>query len=292
MVVESTDTVLLTKSSNLTPYAKWPSVATVIVADSMDTVLVSVMAVNNEIGTIQPIAEIGDLCRARGVAFHTDASQAAGRVPLDVAAMHIDLLSLSAHKMYGPKGVGALFVRRGRPRVRIEPLFHGGGHERGMRSGTLPVPLIVGMGRAAELAASGLTDGTVDRIRALRDRLWQGLDAGLQGVHLNGSLEQRVAGNLNASFEGVDGEALLMAIREVAVSSGSACSSATLEPSYVLRALGVDDDLAHASIRFGIGRFNTANEVERVIALVVAKVQYLRELGALLEPAPPVPPTG
>lgn len=247
-----------------------------------DTVLVSVMAVNNEIGTVQPLHELGALCRSRGIALHTDASQAPGRIPLDVVAMQVDLLSLSAHKMYGPKGVGALFVRRGRPRVRVEPLLHGGGHERGMRSGTLPVPLIVGMGRAAELSVGVLGDGTLERIRGLRERLWEGLQARLDGVHLNGSHVHRVPGNLNVSFEGVEGEALLMGIRQVAVSSGSACSSATLEPSYVLRALGVDEDLAHASIRFGIGRFNTVEEIDHVVELVTSKVTQLRELGRLL----------
>ncbi|HUH00800.1 MAG TPA: IscS subfamily cysteine desulfurase [Kofleriaceae bacterium] len=244
------------------------------------TVMVSIMLVNNEIGVIQPLADIAAAVKERGpsVLVHCDAAQAAGKLPIDVRAMGIDLCSVSAHKLYGPKGVGALFVRR-RPRIVLEPLLHGGGHERGLRSGTLPVASIVGFGLACELATAELsTEGP--RLAALRDRLLEGIRAAVPGTYVNGSLAHRIHGNLNLSFEGVDGEALLMSLREVAVSSGAACSSATLEPSYVLRAIGVADELAHSSLRFGLGRFNTMDEVERVITLVAAAVARLRALGA------------
>lgn len=240
-----------------------------------DTVLVSVMHANNEVGTVQPLAEIAALCRTRGVLFHTDAVQSAGKIPFDVEALQVDLASVSAHKTYGPKGVGALFVRRRGPRVRLVPLLHGGGHERGRRSGTLPVPLIVGFGEAAALAAA-LREEEAARLGRLRDRLLERVRGGLEGVRVNGSLERRLPGNLNLSFEGVDGEALLLALRDLAVSSGSACASATPEPSHVLRAMGVPDDLAHGSIRFGLGRGTTEAEIERAGALVVEKVALVR----------------
>lgn len=248
-----------------------------------DTVLVSVMHANNEIGTVNPIAEIGRVCRQRGVIFHVDGVQALGRIPVDVESMNVDLLSVSAHKMYGPKGIGALYVRRGRPRIRIEPIIHGGGHERGMRSGTLPVHQIVGLGDAAALARESLTSGEIDRMRALRDRLWDGIREKIPYVYLNGSWEHRLPNNLNVSFAFVEGEALMMAIKDVAVSSGSACTSASLEPSYVLRALGVEEELAHTSIRFGIGRFNTEEEIDFVIRLLSDKVGWLREMSPLYE---------
>jgi cysteine desulfurase len=250
------------------------------------TIVASVMAVNNEMGTIQPIAELGAIARERGVLFAVDGAQAPGRVPIDVVAQNVDLLALSAHKMYGPKGVGALYVRR-RPKVRLVPLLDGGGHARGMRPGTLNVPGIVGMGRAAVLAQ---TEGPVEsvRIAGLRDRLLLRITAGLDGVHVNGGMEHRVAGNLNLSFDGVEGEALLLALKDIAVSSGSACSSASIEPSHVIRALGVGNDRAHASIRFGIGRFNTEEEVRFVADQVVATVAKLRTL-ATAPQAPPAP---
>jgi cysteine desulfurase len=241
------------------------------------TVLVSVMAANNEIGTLQPIAEIGRLCKERGVLFHTDAAQAAGKLPLDVEEMAIDLLSLSAHKMYGPKGAGALFVRRRNPHVRLEPLLDGGGHERGMRSGTLPVPLLVGFGTACVLCQSEMS-AEAQRLTALRERLRQGIQERVDGTHLNGHPTERLPGNLNLSFAGVRGEALLMALRDVAVSSGSACTSADPEPSYVLRAVGLSEELAHSSLRFGLGRFTTAEEIEFVIDEVVRQVERLRAL--------------
>jgi len=247
------------------------------------TVLVSVMLANNEIGVVQPIAEIGALCRARGVLLHVDAVQGAGRVPFDVEAMKVDLASLSGHKLYGPKGVGALYVRR-KPRVRIAPQIDGGGHERGMRSGTLNVAAIVGFGKAAELAvAERESEGA--RVTQLRRRLQDKLFTALDHVAVNGSLEHRLPGNLNVSFAFVEGEALMMAIKDVAVSSGSACTSASLEPSYVLRALGVDEELAHSSIRFGLGRFNTEEEVDYVADLVISKVRKLREMSPLYEMA-------
>jgi len=248
------------------------------------TILVSIMAANNEIGVLQPIREIGAICRERGVLFHTDAVQAAGKVPLDVEADHLDLASVSAHKMYGPKGVGALYVRRRNPRVQLTAQMDGGGHERGMRSGTLNVPGIVGFGEACEIARRELAEEAV-RLAALRDRLRAKLEAALDEVYVNGSLEHRLPGSLNMSFAYVEGESLLMGIGDVAVSSGSACTSATLEPSYVLKALGVGDDLAHTSIRFGIGRFNTEEEIDYVAERVVAVVRKLRDLSPLYEMA-------
>ncbi|MCI0572916.1 MAG: IscS subfamily cysteine desulfurase [Myxococcaceae bacterium] len=245
------------------------------------TILVSVMLANNEIGVVQPLAEIGRICREKGVLLHTDATQGAGKVPFDVEAMQVDLASLSAHKMYGPKGVGALYVRR-KPRVRIAPIIDGGGHERGMRSGTLNVASIAGFGKAAELARAEMADEAV-RLGRLRQRLLDGLQRELDFCHVNGSLEHRMPGNLNISFAYVEGEALMMAIKDVAVSSGSACTSASLEPSYVLRALGVEEELAHSSIRFGLGRFNTEEEVDYVVKLVVEKVKKLREMSPLYE---------
>jgi len=249
------------------------------VADALTekTILVSVMAANNEIGTLQPIAAIGRLCKERGVLFHTDAAQAGGKIPLDVEALGVDLMSLSAHKMYGPKGVGALYVRRQGPHVRLEPLFDGGGHERGMRSGTLPVPSVVGFGKACELCQAEMSAES-ERLFALRERLRRSIQERLSDTLLNGHATERLPGNLNLSFAYVQGEALMMAMRNVAVSSGSACTSASVEPSYVLRALGVSDDLAHSSIRFGLGRFNTAEEVDFVIAEVVRHVERLRAL--------------
>ncbi|MEO5340366.1 MAG: IscS subfamily cysteine desulfurase [Magnetococcus sp. MYC-9] len=247
------------------------------------TILVSIMAGNNEIGVIQPLAEIGQLCRQKKVLFHCDAAQGVGKMALDVEAMQIDLLSISGHKMYGPKGVGALYVRR-RPRVRLKPLFHGGGHERGMRSGTLPTPLLVGLGKACELAMQEMAEEN-KRVLVLREQLLQGILSQLTHVEVNGSVEQRLPGNLNLSFGYVEGESLMMAIKEVAVSSGSACTSASLEPSYVLRALGVSEAQAHTSIRFGLGRFTTAEEVNFVVQTVVQAVNRLREMSPLWEMA-------
>jgi cysteine desulfurase len=241
-----------------------------------DTILVSVMHANNEVGTIQPVEEIGRITRERGVLFHTDAVQSLGRIPFDVEAAQADLVSLSAHKMYGPKGVGALYVRR-RPRARLVAQIDGGGHERGYRSGTLNVPGIVGFGKAAELGREEMP-AEAPRILALRERLRAAIEAGLERVTVNGSLSRRLPGNLNVSFDHVEGEALLIAMKDVAVSSGSACTSASLEPSYVLRAMGVPDELAHASIRFGLGRFNTEEEVDHVARLVVEKATRLREM--------------
>ncbi len=245
-----------------------------------DTVLVSAMLVNNEIGVIQDVAAIGALCRAKGVLFHVDGAQATGKVDIDLEATPIDLLSLSAHKTYGPKGVGALYVRR-KPRVRLEALIHGGGHERGLRSGTLPTHQIVGMGEAYAIARAGMAAEN-ERIRWLRDRLWAGLST-MDEVYLNGDLDARVPHNLNVSFNYVEGESLLMGIKQLAVSSGSACTSASLEPSYVLRALGRNDELAHSSIRFSIGRFTTEAEVDTTIALLGEAVAKLRELSPLWE---------
>jgi cysteine desulfurase len=236
------------------------------------------MAVNNEIGVIQDLAAIGALCRSRGILFHCDAAQASGKIPLNMATLPVDLLSLSAHKTYGPKGIGALYVRR-KPRVRIEAQIHGGGHERGMRSGTLPVHQIVGMGAAYQLARE-VMGGESERIRALRDRLLAGLQA-IPEARVNGSLEQRVPHNLNISFPFVEGESLLMGMKGIAVSSGSACTSASLEPSYVLRALGLSDEVAHSSIRFSVGRFTTAADIDRAIAQVTATVERLRTLSPL-----------
>jgi cysteine desulfurase len=241
------------------------------------TILVSLMAANNEVGTLHPLAAIGAVCKRRGVLFHADAAQAAGKLPLDVEALGVDLLSLSAHKMYGPKGVGALYVRRRSPTVRLEPVIDGGGQERGLRSGTLNVPGIVGFGAACELCRQEMP-GEPARLAGLRDWLQEGIVGSLEGVTLNGHPGERLPGTVNLSFAWIRGEALLMGLRGVAVSSGSACTSASPEPSYVLRALGVDDELAHASLRFGLGRFNTAEEVERVIEEVVGVVGRLRRL--------------
>lgn len=248
------------------------------------TILVTIMAANNEIGVLQPIAEIGKLCRERGVIFHTDAVQAVGKVPVDVNKMNIDLASISAHKIYGPKGVGALYVRRKSPRVQVAPMIDGGGHERGMRSGTLNVPGIVGLGKACDIAVQEMGDES-KRLTALRDRLKDRIMAELDEVYVNGSMEHRLPGNLNISFAYVEGESLLMGINDVAVSSGSACTSATLEPSYVLKALGTGDELAHSSIRFGLGRFNTEAEVDYVAGRVIETVKRLRELSPLYEMA-------
>lgn len=245
-----------------------------------DTILVSVMHVNNEIGVIQDIAAIGELCRCKGIVFHVDAAQATGKVEIDLRKLKVDLMSFSAHKTYGPKGIGALYVRR-KPRVRLEAQMHGGGHERGMRSGTLATHQIVGMGAAFALAKQEMAAENV-RIRALRDRLLAGLQS-MEQVHVNGDLEQRVPHNLNMSFNFVEGESLMMAIKDVAVSSGSACTSASLEPSYVLRALGLSDELAHSSIRFSVGRFTTEEEVDYVIELLKNKIGKLRELSPLWE---------
>ncbi|WP_066452685.1 IscS subfamily cysteine desulfurase [Castellaniella caeni] len=245
-----------------------------------DTILVSVMLVNNEIGVVQDIAALAAVCRERGILFHTDAAQATGKVAIDVQALDVDLMSLSAHKTYGPKGIGALYVRR-KPRVRLEAQVHGGGHERGMRSGTLPTHQIVGMGQAYALAAQEMAD-EVPRIRALRDRLWAGL-RDLPDIYLNGHPEQRVAHTLNFSVAHIEGEALLMSIPELAVSTGSACTSASLEPSYVLRALGRSDPLAHSSLRLTLGRYTTQDEVDRAVVLLRTQIQRLRELSPLWE---------
>jgi cysteine desulfurase len=246
------------------------------------TILVSVMLANNEIGTVQPIAEIGKITRESGVLLHSDAVQGVGKVPFDVQAMNVDLASVTAHKMYGPKGVGALYVRRSKPRVRLVAQMDGGGHERGMRSGTLNVPGIVGFGKAADIMLKeGKEEG--QKLLALRERLRNKLTAALEEVYVNGSLEHRLPGNLNISFNFVEGEAMMMAIKDVAVSSGSACTSASLEPSYVLRALGVGDELAHSSIRFGLGRFNTEEEVDYVADLVIDRVKHLRNMSPLYE---------
>ncbi|HLH78018.1 MAG TPA: IscS subfamily cysteine desulfurase [Candidatus Binataceae bacterium] len=248
------------------------------------TVLISLMFANNEIGTIHPVAEIGKIAKERGVLFHCDATQGVGKVPVDVEAMGIDLLSASGHKIYGPKGVGVLYVRARGPRVRLTPQIDGGGHERGMRSGTLNVPGIVGMGKACELAAAEMAS-EAERMRDLRAKLQAGIFERLDEVYLNGHPTQRLPGNLNLSFAYVEGESLLMGIKDVAVSSGSACTSATLEPSYVIRALGTDEELAHSSIRFGLGRFNTEEEVDYVAASVVREVKRLRDMSPLYEMA-------
>jgi cysteine desulfurase len=245
-----------------------------------DTVLISVMYVNNEIGVIQDIPRIGEFCREKGILFHVDSAQATGKVVIDLQAIKVDLMSFSAHKTYGPKGVGALYVRR-KPRIRIEAQIHGGGHERGMRSGTLPTHQIVGMGEAFRLARQEMAAEN-ERMRALRDRLWKGLSE-IEAVYLNGDLEHRVPHNLNVSFNYVEGESLLMGIKDVAVSSGSACTSASLEPSYVLRALGRSDELAHSSIRFSVGRFTTEQDVDFTVALLKEKVAKLREMSPLWE---------
>ncbi len=246
------------------------------------TILVSIMFANNEIGVVQPIAEIGKLCHERNVIFHTDAVQAIGKIPVDVNSMNIDVLSLTAHKIYGPKGAGALYVRRRNPRVQISAQLDGGGHERGMRSGTLNVPGIVGLGAACEIAREEMASEAA-RLARLRDKLKAKLEGALDYVHVNGSMEHRLPGNLNMSFVYVEGESLLMGINEIAVSSGSACTSATLEPSYVLKALGLGDDVAHSSIRFGLGRFNNEAEVDYVADKLIDVVQKLRELSPLYE---------
>jgi cysteine desulfurase len=248
------------------------------------TILVSVMFANNEIGVIQPVTEIGAICRERGVLFHTDATQAVGKVPVDVNKQNIDLLSMSAHKMYGPKGVGALYVRRRNPRVQLTPIIDGGGHERGMRSGTLNVAGIAGFGKACAIAMAEMPQESC-RLAGLRNRLKDRLEKQLDEVFTNGSMEHRLPGNLNMSFAYVEGESLLMGINDIAVSSGSACTSATLEPSYVLKALGTGDDLAHSSIRFGLGRFNIEAEVDYVADKLTHVVQKLRELSPLYEMA-------
>jgi len=245
-----------------------------------DTILVSVMLVNNEIGVIQDVEQIGEICREKGIIFHCDAAQATGKVVIDLNTLKCDLMSFSAHKTYGPKGIGALYVRR-KPRVRIEAQMHGGGHERGMRSGTLATHQIVGMGEAFRLAREEMATEN-ERIRMLRDRLWNGL-SDMEEVYLNGSMEHRVPHNLNVSFNFVEGESLIMAIKDVAVSSGSACTSASLEPSYVLRALGRNDELAHSSIRFTVGRFTTEAEVDYTVELLKNKIGKLRDLSPLWE---------
>ncbi len=245
-----------------------------------DTILVSIMHVNNEIGVIQDIEAIGELTRSKKVLFHVDAAQSTGKVSIDLENMKVDLMSFSAHKTYGPKGIGALYVRR-KPRVRIEAQMHGGGHERGMRSGTLATHQIVGMGESFRIAAEEMRAEN-ERLRALRNRLWDGIKD-MEEVYINGDLEQRVAGNLNVSFNFVEGESLILALRDIAVSSGSACTSASLEPSYVLRALGRDDELAHSSIRFTFGRFSTEEEVDMVIGKIRHEVERLRELSPLWE---------
>lgn len=249
-----------------------------------DTILISIMAANNEVGTIHPIAEIGRIAKEQGVLFHCDAAQAAGKIPIDVDAMGIDLLAFSSHKLYGPKGVGALYVRKRNPRVRLAPILHGGGHERGMRSGTLNVPAIVGFGKACEIAAVVMPEEHA-KLASLRDRLHERITSELEEVHLNGHPRDRLPHNLNLSFAYVEGESLMMAMSDVAVSSGSACTSATLEPSHVLRAMGVSDELAHTSIRFGLGRFNTTEEIDHAATRVVESVKKLREISPLYEMA-------
>ena len=245
-----------------------------------DTILVSIMMVNNEIGVIQPVWEIGELCREKGIVFHVDAVQGAGRVEIDMAKLKADLLTITAHKIYGPKGIGALYVRR-KPRVRIEAQIHGGGHERGFRSGTLATHQIVGFGEAARLARAEMATEN-ERVRALRDRLWKSIED-MEEVYVNGDLERRIPHNLNVSFNFVEGESLIMAVKDIAVSSGSACTSASLEPSYVLRALGRNDELAHSSIRITLGRFTTDEEVDYAAQLIRRKVEKLRELSPLWE---------
>lgn len=248
------------------------------------TILISVMLANNEIGTINPIQEIGKIAKSRGVLFHCDATQGVGKIPVDVQAMGIDLMSFSAHKIYGPKGVGALYVRKRNPRVRIAAQMDGGGHERGMRSGTLPVPLIVGFGKACEICEQEMTEEAA-RLTKMRDRLQADIMAALEESYLNGHPTNRLPGNLNISFAYVEGESLLMGMKDIALSSGSACTSATLEPSYVLRALGVGTELAHSSIRFGLGRFNTDEEIDYTIKKVIEVVTKLREMSPLYEMA-------
>jgi len=248
------------------------------------TILVTIMFANNEIGVLQPVEEIGKLCHEKGVLFHSDATQAIGKVPVNVTKQNIDIMSISAHKMYGPKGVGALYVRRKNPRVQLAAIIDGGGHERGMRSGTLNVPGIVGLGKACDIAMNEMPQESC-RLAGLRNRLRDKILAGLDDAYINGSKEHRLPGNLNMSFLYVEGESLLMGINDIAVSSGSACTSATLEPSYVLKALGLGDDLAHSSIRFGLGRFNTEAEVDYVAERIITTVKKLRELSPLYEMA-------
>jgi cysteine desulfurase len=248
------------------------------------TILITIMLANNEIGTINPIKEIGAIAKEKGILFHCDATQGVGKIPVDVQEMGIDLMSFTAHKIYGPKGVGALYVRKKGPRVRIVPMIDGGGHERGMRSGTLPVPLIVGFGKAIELCEQEMPTES-KRMAALRDRLQTGIMSKLEEVYLNSHPTQRLPNNLNISFAYVEGESLLMGVKEIALSSGSACTSATLEPSYVLRALGVGSDLAHSSIRFGLGRFNTEEEVDYTAKRIIEIVTKLREMSPLYEMA-------
>ena len=257
------------------------SLDTLRAAIRADTILVSVMAVNNEIGVLQPISDIGRICRERGVLFHTDAAQAVGKVPIDVQAANVDLLSISGHKLYGPKGVGALYVRR-KPRVRLSALMSGGGQERGFRSGTLPTPLCVGLGTACELAEQEMATDLA-HVTALSRRLYDGITSAIPHVVLNGHPSARYPGNLNLSFSYVEGESLLMALKQIAVSSGSACTSASLEPSYVLKALGVEEDMAHTSIRFGIGRFTTREEIDYAVQLCVQHVSRLRDMSPLWE---------
>ena len=244
------------------------------------TILISIMAANNEIGTIQPVKEIGRLAKEKNILFHTDATQGVGKFPINVDAMGIDLLSLTAHKMYGPKGTGALYVRSSKPRVKLTPMIDGGGHERGMRSGTLNVPGIVGLGKACELAQKEMAAES-ERLMALRERLKNGILAELDDVYINGHALRRLAGNLNMSFAYIEGESLLMGLKEIAVSTGSACTSASLEPSYVLKAIGVADELAHSAIRFGLGRFNTVEEIDYTVKRVVEEVRRLREISPL-----------
>jgi len=246
-----------------------------------DTSLVSIMTVNNEIGVLQPVHEIGKLCRSRKVFFHTDAAQAVGKIPMDVNSMNIDLMSISGHKLYGPKGVGAMYVRR-RPRVRMEPIMSGGGQERGLRSGTVPTPLVVGLGAAASVAKAEM-ENDKQHVTKLSNKLVQELSAALPSVIRNGDPDQTYNGCVNLSFHCVEGESLLMALKDIAVSSGSACTSASLEPSYVLRAIGADEDLAHSSIRFGIGRFTTEQEVDYTIQRTIKEVSRLREMSPLWE---------
>lgn len=246
------------------------------------TILISIMAANNEIGTIQPVREIGRMAKEKGIVFHCDATQGVGKIPMNVEEMGIDLLSMSAHKIYGPKGIGALYVRSKKPKVRLSPIIDGGGHERGMRSGTLNVPGIVGLGKACQVAREELPEEAV-RLTSMREKLKDGIFRQLDEVFINGHPTQRLPGNLNVSFAYVEGESLLMGLKEIAVSSGSACTSASLEPSYVLRALGVEEDLAHTSIRFGLGRFNTDEEVDYTIRRVVEEVTRLRGLSPLYE---------
>ena len=248
------------------------------------TILISIMLANNEIGTINPVKEIGKIAKEKGILFHCDATQGVGKIPVNVQEMGIDLMSFTSHKLYGPKGVGALYVRKKAPRVRLVPMIDGGGHERGMRSGTLPVPLVVGFGKACELCEQEMATEAV-RLGALRDRLQAGIVSALEEVYLNGHPTERLPHNLNLSFAYVEGESLLMGLKEIALSSGSACTSATLEPSYVLRALGVGSDLAHSSIRFGLGRFNTEEEVDYTITRLIEVVTKLREMSPLYEMA-------